>query len=159
MECAPSAHDASGDAAIASTLRGGSQCAPPGVRLNLNADKIDGIDSTNLASRAVVGFNLVGGGVSAAISLPADRAVHVAGAVNTDLSAGQLTVFRVPAGPLGVLIWTGTSWIGGTSAAWGVAARLQDSSWSTWHRMLRSKLRVPLPFGSIISVPVNGPAM
>src|SRR6185503_17846386 len=50
----------------------------------LNADKLDGLDSTQFASKLVVPFNLAGSANSAPIAFPANRPVFVMGVTTTD---------------------------------------------------------------------------
>ena len=73
---------------------------------NLNADRLDGIDSANLTNRSVVPFNLAPGEVSAPISVPANRPVLVIGATSTSghVGVGQMTLVRTPNENL---IWVG----------------------------------------------------
>jgi hypothetical protein len=65
---------------------------------NRNADRLDGIDSENFTNRRVVRFILAPGGVSAPISVPANRPVLVIGATLTSGhgGVGQVTLVRVP---------------------------------------------------------------
>ncbi len=65
---------------------------------NLNADKLDGLDSTHFPRTAVVSYNLAGGANSAPIALPPSRPVLVMG-VNTtsgEEGVGQVTLVRRP---------------------------------------------------------------
>jgi hypothetical protein len=65
---------------------------------NFNADKLDGIDAANLTNRLVVPFNLASGGLSAPITVPANRPVLVIGATSTGGHGGvsQMTLVRIP---------------------------------------------------------------
>jgi hypothetical protein len=73
---------------------------------NLNADKLDGLDSTQFPRTSVVSFNLAPGADSAPIALPANRPVLVMGVTTTTgyQGVGQVTLLRAP----GQFIeWTG----------------------------------------------------
>jgi hypothetical protein len=73
---------------------------------NLNADKLDGLDSTQFPRTSVVSYNLAPGANSAPIALPANRPVFVMGVTTTlsEGSVGQATLLRV-AGDF--IAWTG----------------------------------------------------
>ena len=73
---------------------------------NLNADYLDGLDSTQFPSKLVVPFELAAGANSAPIALPPNQPVFVMG-VKTGGSqegVGQVTLLRVPGE---FLEWTG----------------------------------------------------
>jgi hypothetical protein len=73
----------------------------------LNADWLDGRDSTHFPNRLVISYNLAGGADSAPITPPANLPVFVMGVTTTDstvIGVGQVTLLRFP----GVGIsWTG----------------------------------------------------
>jgi hypothetical protein len=73
---------------------------------NLNADKLDGLNSTQFPRTSVVSFNLAPGENSAPIALPANRPVFVMGVTTTlsEGSVGQATLLRVPSD---FIAWTG----------------------------------------------------
>jgi hypothetical protein len=73
---------------------------------NLNADYLDGIDSTKLARVQNIPFNLAAGAVSAPIAIPANRPVQVVGVVigDVDPGAGQASLLR-NSGASPSLVW------------------------------------------------------
>jgi hypothetical protein len=72
---------------------------------NFNADRLDGLDSTQLARSVVIPFSLEPGAISAPIILPAQRAVLVMGTTFVGgLGVGQVSVLRTGF----ELRWTGT---------------------------------------------------
>ncbi len=75
---------------------------------NLNADRLDGLDSTLFARSRTIPFNPAAGADSAPIVLPANRAVLVMGVTLTvdHRGVGQATLLRIP-GPSGLIAWTG----------------------------------------------------
>jgi hypothetical protein len=73
---------------------------------NLNADKLDGLNSTQFPRKAVIPFNLAPGATTGQISLPGNQPVFVMGVTTTngERSVGQATLLRVPGG---LIMWTG----------------------------------------------------
>jgi len=74
---------------------------------NLNADKLDGLDSTQFPRKRVISFNLAPGAISAPITPPANRPVYVMGVTTTATSngygVGQVTLLL----NAGIFNWTG----------------------------------------------------
>jgi len=76
---------------------------------NLNADKLDGLDSTQFPNKVVIPFTVAAGANTAPIALPANRPVFVMGVTFIgSYGVGQVTLLRAP----GVFLkWTGLeSW-------------------------------------------------
>ena len=73
----------------------------------LNADKLDGLDSTQFPSKRVIPFDLAAGAISAPITPPANRPVYVMGVTTTATSngygVGQVTLLL----NAGIFNWTG----------------------------------------------------
>lgn len=74
---------------------------------NLNADRLDGLDSTQFANKLVIQFNLAPGAISAPIIPPANRPTFVMGVTTTATSngygVGQVTLLP----NAGIFNWTG----------------------------------------------------
>ena len=72
---------------------------------NLNADRLDSLDSTQFPRKTVISFNLAAGATSAPITVPANRPVFVMGVTTTtaEQGVGQVTLLRTPIN----LIWIG----------------------------------------------------
>jgi len=72
---------------------------------NLNADRLDGLDSTHFPRRTVISFNLAAGAVSAPIIVPPSRPVFVMGVTTTFnfQGAGHATLLRTGS----FIMWTG----------------------------------------------------
>jgi hypothetical protein len=63
--------------------------------VNLNADRLDGLDSTQLPRSIVIPFNVAPGANTAPIALPANRAVFVmATTFGASVGVGQVTLLR-----------------------------------------------------------------
>lgn len=79
---------------------------------NLNADLLDGLNSTGFTRKRVVAFNLAQSQTSAPIPFPVEGPVYVVGAVLGDTNnrgAGHGIVMRVPDNSItdGFLLWNG----------------------------------------------------
>ena len=62
---------------------------------NLNADKLDGFDSTQFANKLVIPFNLAPGAITAQIVPPLNQPVFIMGVTsNANLSVGHVTLLR-----------------------------------------------------------------
>jgi hypothetical protein len=72
----------------------------------LNADRLDGLDSTQFGNRRAVPYNLASGAISAAIALPVTNRPVLLMAANlsaNNQSLGQATLMRSS----GLIVWTG----------------------------------------------------
>jgi hypothetical protein len=71
---------------------------------NLNADYLDGLDSSTLTRALRVSYNLAAGATSAPITVPANRPVQLVGVTLTDAKGvGQASLLRFP----GYIEWVG----------------------------------------------------
>ena len=84
---------------------------------NLNADRLDNLDSSQFPRKVVVSYNLVSGADSAPINLPANQPVLVMGITTSgDRGVGLVTLLRVPGQ---FIVWNGleSPAIGGITAS------------------------------------------
>jgi hypothetical protein len=74
---------------------------------NFNADKLDGLNSTQFANKLVISYNLAPGADSAPITPPANRPVFIMGVTTTpfDAGVGHVTLYRNTDNNL---TWTGS---------------------------------------------------
>jgi hypothetical protein len=74
---------------------------------NFNADKLDGLDSTQFPRKRVIPFNLAPGAISVPIAPPANQPVYVMGVTTTatgnGYGVGQVTLLL----NAGIMNWTG----------------------------------------------------
>jgi len=79
---------------------------------NLNADRLDGLDSTQLTRRRTLPFTIGGGAITAPIAVPANQLVYLMGAATgpTTPGVGMVTMFRFPGDGI---MWTGLHHNGG----------------------------------------------
>ena len=80
---------------------------------NLNADKLDGLDSAQFPRKLVIPFNLAPGGISAAITLPQGQPIFLMGVTTTQASrsVGHATLLRAP-GIEPYISWVGLESVG-----------------------------------------------
>ena len=74
---------------------------------NLNADKLDGLDSTHFSQKTVIPFNLAPGANSTPIAFPANRPVLVMGVTTTLDGAGVGHVTLLRTDPPSFIVWNG----------------------------------------------------
>jgi hypothetical protein len=75
--------------------------------VNLNADKLDGLDSTHFSRKTVIPFNLAPGANSTPIAFPASRPVLVMGVTTTLDAAGVGHVTLLRTDPPSFIVWNG----------------------------------------------------
>jgi hypothetical protein len=89
----------------------------------LNADYVDGADSTTLTRALRVNYNLAIGATSAPISVPANRPVQLVGVNLTDAKGvGQASLLRFP----GSLAWVGLNSLAGAAITSGLSSTPGD---------------------------------
>ena len=90
----------------------------------LNADLLDGLNSTQFARKRTIPFNLGSGAISAPIAVPANQLVYLMGAVTgpSNAGVGQATLFRFPGAGI---MWMGLTHTGGDG---GVTANIASGT-------------------------------
>jgi hypothetical protein len=88
---------------------------------NLNADKLDGLNSTQFARKLVIPFNLAPDAISTQIPVPADQPVFVMGVTSTTMvhGVGQVTLLR---GLNTALWWVGLESTSGSAITQGATS-------------------------------------